>query len=455
MWEGKITLPIFFIRRKGMVTVYKVADGSLAAKAGIRVGDVIVSVNGKEICDVLDYDFYTSDEKLKLLVHRGAELLEFKIKKGQYESLGCEFETYLMDEKHSCRNKCVFCFIDQNPEGMRETVYFKDDDSRMSFISGNYITLTNLSEKEVCRIIDMHISPINISVHTTDPELRCRMMNNRFAGESLKYMRRFADAGIWMNAQIVACPEINDGEALKRTLTDLEEYLPALQSVAVVPVGLTKHRCGLEPLKAYTKESARELIALVDGFGNEFLKKYGTRLCFCSDEFYLKAELPLPNEDFYEGYPQLDNGVGLLRSLTEELRFALEDTEGAKEPKEFSVVTGYAAYHTLCALRDEVQKELFGGKEICKIYKIRNDFFGESVTVAGLVTGKDILAQLKGLPLGEKLYIPKVMLRYEMDKFLDDTEVEELEKELGVPVCITDTDGESFLQMFIGNEVAE
>ena len=432
-----------------MVTVMSVSAGSPAHKAGIKADDIIISIDGNNICDVIDYDFYTADSSFSVLVHRGAELLTFKIKKDEYEPLGCEFESFLMDKKHSCKNKCAFCFIDQNPKGMRESIYFKDDDSRMSFLAGNYITLTNLSDADVERIVKMHISPINVSVHTTNPELRVKLMGNKNAGKSLSYMDRFAENGIWMNVQIVLCPGLNDKAELERSLKELERYVPALQSIAVVPVGLTKHRDGLYPLRTFTKDEAKSVIETVDRYGDRFCKKYGERICYCADELYLKAELPIPEEEYYGDYPQFDNGVGLIRSFISDVSYCLDDGKLTKTPKPFSVVTGMAAYATLSEMTDKICKKYFGGdKSFVKLYAVENEFFGKSVTVAGLVTGGDIIRSLKGKDLGERLFIPKVMLRYEMDRFLDDVTLEELSEELGVEVVPVDTDGNSYFKLF-------
>ncbi len=433
-----------------MVTVKSVIPHSPADKAGILNGDIIVSVNGNDIRDVLDYDFYTAEKKLKLSIKRGESLLCVNISKGEYENIGCEFDTFLMDKKQSCRNKCIFCFVDQNPKGMRETVYFKDDDERMSFLSGNYITLTNLSERDVERIIKMHISPVNISVHTTEPELRVMMMANKNAGASLSIIDKLADAGIWMNMQIVLCPGINDGVHLEKTLSDLAKFIPAVKSIAIVPVGLTKHREGLFPLRSFTKDECKEVIKTVNRFGDGFFEKYGERLCFASDEFYLTAKEDLPSEEFYDGFPQLDNGVGMIRSFLSDVMLELEDAKPKKAlPEKFSVATGYAAYESICKATEMICKKLYGGdSSFVNIFRIKNDFYGESVTVAGLVTGGDLIAQLKGKELGKKLYIPDVMLRYEKDKFLDDVTVSEVSEKLGVelvPVC---TGGAEFAELF-------
>ena len=293
-----------------MVTIQSVEPKSLAMRAGILPGDILISVNGNNISDVLDYRFYLVNKSLSLLIHRGPDLLTFEIRKKEYDDIGLEFETYLMDKKHSCRNKCIFCFIDQLPRGMRDTLYFKDDDSRLSFLMGNYITLTNMKDEDVDRIIKMHMSPINISVQTTNPELRCKMLHNRFAGDSLRHLHRLAEAGISINAQIVLCKGVNDGAELERSLTDLANLGDSIQSVAIVPAGLTKYRDGLYPLAPFTKEEAAEAIEVINRHGERSLENRGERLFFAADEFYLKAELPLPSPDYYEGYPQLDNGVG-------------------------------------------------------------------------------------------------------------------------------------------------
>jgi putative radical SAM enzyme (TIGR03279 family) len=319
----------------------------------------------------------------------------------------------------------------------------------MSFLAGNYITLTNLTDADVERIVKMHISPINVSVHTTNPELRVKLMANKNAGKCLSYMDTFAENGIWMNVQIVLCPELNDGAELERSLTELEKYIPALQSIAVVPVGLTKHREGLYPLRSFTKDEARAVIATVDRYGDAFLKKHGERICYCADELYIKAELPIPEEDYYGDYPQFDNGVGLIRSFKTDVSICMEDEKLKKKPKPFSVVTGYAAYPTLNEALDRICTEYFeGDRSFVKLYKIKNEFFGDSVTVAGLVTGGDIIRELEGKQLGERLYIPKVMLRYEMDRFLDDVTVDELSEKLNVEVVPTDTDGAAFFELF-------
>lgn len=432
-----------------MVTISSVEPSSPAAKVGIRAGDILISINGQDINDVLDYRFYLTEKRVTLKLHRGPELFDVSIKKGEYDDIGLGFDTYLMDKKHSCRNKCIFCFIDQLPRGMRDTLYFKDDDSRLSFLLGNYITLTNLSDADVDRIIEMKTSPINISVHTTNPELRIQMMKNKRAGEVLSYLRRFADAGISLNCQIVLCKGVNDGAELRRTMRDLVSYLPSLNGVAIVPAGLTDHRDGLYKLEVYTPDEAAEIIDKVDEFAAECLEKYGSRLFFCADEFYLKAGRELPGDEYYEGYSQLEDGVGMIRSMQTEFDDEFEyisDYDLAK-PRSLSIATGYAAYDFILSLVERLRA--VSPSLDCKVYKIRNDFFGHNITVAGLVTGQDITAQLEGKPLGERLLIPSVMLRHERDRFLDDVTTNELSERLGVKLVTVESNGAEFIEKIL------
>ena len=427
-----------------MVTITGVEKASPAAKHGILPGDILISINGHDINDVLDYRFRLTEKKITLLIHRGPDLKEITIKKDEYSDIGLEFETYLMDKKHSCRNKCVFCFIDQLPKGMRDTLYFKDDDSRLSFLMGNYITLTNLSEEDVDRIIEMKTSPINVSVHTTNPELRVKMMKNKNAGKVLSYLRRFADAGISLNCQIVLCKGINDGKELERSMTDLAALYPSLVGVSIVPAGITNYREGLCHLEPFTAEEAGEVIDTIDKFGEKCLKKFGTRLFFSSDELYIEAGRELPGEDYYEGYPQIENGVGMIRSMdgefTDELDFL--DEYDLEKPRKVSVATGAAAYDFIKSLADRLCEQVPTLE--CHVYKIINDFFGHNITVAGLLTGKDLANQLNGKDLGDRLLIPRVTLRSEGDVFLDDTTPEWLTEQLGgveiVPVESTGND---------------
>ncbi len=424
-----------------MVTIKEVERSSLAQKHGIQAGDILISINDHEIRDVLDYQFRLCEKKVTLKLHRGPELLDVTIKKSEYGDIGLIFETYLMDCKQSCRNKCVFCFIDQLPRGMRDTLYFKDDDSRLSFLMGNYITLTNLAEQDVERIIEMKTSPINISVHATNPELRVKMMNNKRAGEVLDYMRRFSEAGIKLNCQIVLCKGLNDGAELDRTMRDLTALTPNLLGVSIVPAGLTDHRDGLYPLTAHSPEETAAVIDQVDRYAEECLKKYGSRLFFCSDEMYLRCGRALPSEEYYEGYPQLENGVGMIRSLQTEFEdeLAFLDDYDLEKPRHVSIATGYAAYDFISSLASELMSRI--PTLHVTVYRIRNDFFGHNITVAGLITGNDLIAQLDAKPLGDRLLIPSVMLRAEGDMFLDSITTDEVSEKLGVKLIPTDSNG--------------
>ena len=419
------------------VLVSGVSKKSIADKKGIKPGDVLVSVNSHEINDVLDYRFYIKEEKLTLALVSNGKAKKVHLRKDEDDDLGLEFDSYLMDRQHRCTNRCIFCFVDQMPPGMRETLYFKDDDSRMSFLFGSYVTLTNLTEHDVSRLIEMHISPVNVSVHTMNPELRVKMMKNKHAGECLSILKRLADAGIKLNTQLVLCPGINDGKELEYSLSELEKLLPSIQSIAAVPVGLTKFRENLPALRTYTPQEARETIEIVDSFGERCLEKYGVRLAFCADEFYLIAGMPIPDEEYYEDYPQLENGVGLWRNLLEEFSFALTESSFEKDiERHVSIATGVAAYPLLVRLCRLVSEKYPLVK--ADVFQIKNDFFGHSVTVAGLVTGKDLISQLKDKLHAETLIIPSVMLRSEGDVFLDDVSLEDVEKALSVSVRVTD-----------------
>ena len=435
-----------------MVKIISVLPSSLAAKAGINAGDVLLKIGGNDINDVLDYRFYLAERKIKLEVRRGEKKLKFKIKKGEYEDIGLEFSTPLMDKKHSCTNKCIFCFIDQNPEGMRESIYFKDDDSRLSFIHGNYVTLTNMKDEDVRRIIKMRMSPINISIHTTDPGLRVKMMNNRFAGDVLRYLDDFRRAGLSMCGQIVLCRGVNDGAALARTLDDLLGYYPALKSVAVVPAGLTKHRDGLYPLSDFTREEARAVIATVDAVRAQCLSRFGTGLFYVADELYLKAELPIPQEEYYEDYSQLENGVGMLRLFTSEWGLAIEDIGDMlaefSSPRTVTLVTATASYDMMCTLADRLNGLCYGLK--VNVKRVVNNFYGESITVTGLLTGKDIYEQLAGSELGDEVIIPENALRYPEQDFLCGMRLSELSLRLGVKVSAGGGDGYKLVRMILG-----
>lgn len=435
-----------------MVRITEVLPKSRAEAVGIKKNDVLISVNGHEIRDVLDYRFYLTDTAVTLTLSRGEDTYSVCLHKQEYDDIGLEFETPLMDKKHSCRNKCVFCFIDQLPKGMRESLYFKDDDDRLSFLHGNYVTLTNLQDADIERILTMHISPINVSVHTTNPELRVKMMKNKRAGEVLSYLRTLADAGIALCTQIVLCKGLNDGAELDRSMRDLASYLPALRSCAIVPVGLTKHREGLYPLEAFNAEECAAVIAQVNAFGDECLKKYGTRVFYCSDEFYVRAELPLPDEDYYEDYSQIENGVGMLTSMSSEFDFELDYLEELlpdfHPPRTVSIATGAAAYDHLLGLCRTLEERLDGLH--INVYRIVNHFFGESVTVAGLLTAKDMIEQLRDKPLGDELLFPAVTLRADEDVFLDDLTPADLSTALGVPVRASENDGTKLLHALLG-----
>ena len=433
-----------------MVVITGVERGSRAYRAGLEAGDKLLTINGNEIKDVLDYRFYLADTHLHIVIERNGEINDTVIRKGEHDDIGLDFETPLMDKKHSCHNKCIFCFIDQLPKGMRETLYFKDDDSRLSFLHGNYVTLTNMSDEDIDRIIKMHKSPVNISVHTTNPELRCMMMKNKRAGYVLDYIKRLAEAGIKICGQIVLCKGVNDGDELTRTMHDLATLYPATVSVSVVPAGMTKYRDGLYPLEQFTAEDCRRVIAQVEDFANKCLEYYGSRIIFCSDEFYLKAGLPLPCEEFYEDYSQIENGVGMITSMRTEFFTELDYLDEYTEnfaPKKKSVATGAAAYPLIRELADELMARV-DGLEV-NVYKIDNEFFGDTITVAGLLTGKDLYGQLKDKDLGEELLIPAVTLRDGEEVFLCGMTLSELSESLGVRVTPSRADGADFIRTLL------
>ena len=413
--------------------------GSPAHKRRIHPGDRLVSVNGNPIHDVLDYKYHTYEEKLVLELERpGGRRVRVKIRKPEGMDLGLNFDTYLMDTARSCANRCLFCFVDQLPAGMRETLYFKDDDARLSFLQGNYITLTNLSPREAQRIMDLHVSPINVSVHATDPALRCKLLGNPNGGRGLELMRDFAGANIIMNCQVVCCPGLNDGAQLQKTMEDLASLYPQVPSVSIVPVGLTKHRQGLCELTPFDRERALETVRQVEAYGEACLERCGSRIFFCADEMYLKAGLPLPEDEFYEDYPQLENGVGLMRLLITEFDAAYEElTPG--DLCEFSVATGVSAAPFIRSLAEKAARRDPAIRGT--IYPVVNDFFGHTIDVAGLVTGGDIIRQLTGKELGKRLLIPRNMLRQGEGVFLDDVTLPELSEKLGVPVRVVEQDG--------------
>lgn len=424
-----------------------VDNGSPAQRAGVRVGETLLTINAHPIEDVLDYRFYAYDEKLSLTLQtpKGTQRT-VRVKKEEGEELGLNFETYLMDEERCCSNHCLFCFVDQMPPDMRPTLYFKDDDARLSFLMGNYTTLTNISEREAQRMIDLRISPINISVHATDPRLRSILLGNKAAAKGLEYMEQFARAGLVMNCQIVVCPGLNDGEQLTRTMHDLAQM--GIASCAVVPVGVTKYRRGLYKMPAVDAAAAGAILDRVLPFGEECLHRFGTRLFFCADELFLKAKRPLPDEAYYEGYVQLENGVGMLRSMEREFTAALSMAEGTGGP--YSIATGCLAAPFITSLAQRVQ-ERFPAAE-GKVYAIENRFFGTSIDVAGLVTATDIMEQLKGKELGARLLLSANMLRHGGDVFLDDYRVCDVEDALGVPVTMVPSDGFSLLDAILEEE---
>lgn len=432
------------------VKIFDVTTGSHADKAGIKKGETLLSINSNEIVDVLDYRFYQVNRKLTLEVEdEDKNVRTIEMTKGEYEEIGLEFETYLMDKQHSCRNKCIFCFIDQLPKGMRESLYFKDDDSRLSFLFGNYITLTNITEHEIDRIIKMHISPINVSVHTTNPELRCKMMNNRFAGDTLKYLKRFADAGITLNCQIVSCPGINDGDELVRTLTDLENL--GVNMTAIVPVGLTRYRENLYPLVSYNKETAGQTIDIIEKMGDECVKKHGRRIFFPGDEFYLLAEREIPSPEFYEDFSALEDGIGMIAYLTDDVGWKLEELDADESLcHKVTIACGEGVFPYMKRIMLMIN-EKFPNITI-NTRAIKNNFFGGGVNVSGLVTGGDLIDQLRGDDLGDRLIIPSSMLRFENDLFLDDVSTDDVERELGVTLVPVNNNGNDLVEAVIAGK---
>lgn len=436
-------------KQKGHV-ISQVAPGSIGEELELEPGDELLTINGQEIEDIFDYEYYIDREALTMVVRKAdGEEWELEIENGG-EDLGLTFENGLMSDYRSCCNKCIFCFIDQMPPGMRETLYFKDDDSRLSFLQGNYITLTNMKDRDIERIIKFHLAPINISVQTTNPELRCKMLNNRFAGEALKKIDRLYAAGIPMNGQIVLCKGVNDGAELERTIKDLSRYLPHMASVSVVPVGLSRYREGLYPLEPFTSKEAGEVIDLVERWQRKLYAEYGLHFIHASDELYMLAGREMPEAERYDGYIQLENGVGMIRLMTEEVEEALAELEGDEEKEELSIATGvlpagYLKQYLTC-IRDK-----FPGRNV-HLYPIINHFFGETITVAGLVTGQDLIAQLKGKELGNRLLLPECMFRSGEEVFLDDVTRQEVQNALQVPVDIVKSSGQDFVYAVLGME---
>ncbi|MDE6816439.1 MAG: DUF512 domain-containing protein [Lachnospiraceae bacterium] len=438
--------------------IEKVLPESIAAELGIEPGDRLLSIGGNQIGDIFDYQYYMEDTYVEILIEKpdgGQWLLE--VDKDEDEDLGVVFDNGLMDEYRSCHNRCIFCFIDQMPPGMRETLYFKDDDSRLSFLQGNYVTLTNMSEHDLDRIIRYRLSPINISFQTMNPALRCRMLNNRFAGEALKKVDRLYEAGIAMNGQIVLCKGVNDGQELIFSIRELMRYLPHLESVSVVPVGLSRYREGLYPLEPFDREDAREVLSVISDFQKEAVERYGIHFVHASDEWYILAGQELPCAENYDGYLQLENGVGLLRLLLDEFEEAMEELRedngerGVAVPqREVSIATGKLAFPYISEMSQRVMQEY--PRISVHVHEIRNDFFGEKITVSGLITGQDLIAQLKGKRLGERLLLPINMLRAGEDVFLDDVTVPELEKTLQVKTDIVKSSGYDFVNAVLGKD---
>ena len=439
--------------KKAEHIIKSVEPGSIAEELEMEPGDVLLQINGEEIEDIFDYQFMIQDEYIEVLIKKadGEEWL-LEIDKEEQEDLGIEFENGLMDEYRSCHNKCIFCFIDQMPKGMRDTLYFKDDDSRLSFLQGNYVTLTNMSEHDVNRIIRYHLEPINISFQTMNPELRCKMLNNRFAGDALKKVDAFYEAGIAMNGQIVLCKGINDGEELEFSIKELTKYHPYLESVSVVPVGLSKYREGLYPLKPFNKEDAKEVLAMIHKWQDYMYENHGTHFIHASDEWYLLADVPLPKEETYDGYLQLENGVGMLTLLKDEFGEAL--TEAVSEHKyrtdkkeKITLVTGRLAQPTIQELAKQVM-DAYTSMEI-EVVAITNEFFGEMITVSGLLTGQDIIKQLKGRDLGSRILLPQNVLRSGENYFLDDITIPQLEETLQVKADIVKSSGQDFVHAIL------
>ena len=463
-------------KNKGHI-ISSVAPGSIGEELELEPGDKVISINGKEIEDIFDYRFLQNDEYLVLGVesHKTGEFWEFEIEKDYDEDIGLEFESGMMDDYKSCHNKCIFCFIDQLPKGMRETLYFKDDDARLSFLQGNYVTLTNMSDKDVERICYYKLSPINVSIHTTNPELRCKMLHNRFAGNALRHIKTFCDAGLEINGQVVLCKGFNDGAELDRTMSDIEQYMPSFKSMSIVPVGLTRFREDLCPLEPFTKEDAEKVLQQIEKKQKYYLKKYGTRIVYASDEWYLRAGRPIPPLSEYEGFPQIENGVGMLRSMIDEVEdeisYIKESMEGPEEEVSnpeydhigefmkdtiFHVVTGYAAYSTIKMLSDRLKEEF--GLDKIKVHPIINDFFGHDIDVTGLLTGRDIVNQLQKAFAEESeeekamdsiILLPCSTLKSGEDIFLDDMTLENFENTLQKKVRIVKSSGSAFVGSFM------
>jgi len=428
--------------------ISQVVEGSIASEAGIEPGDVLISVNGYDIEDIFDYRFHTTDEEILLDVEKpDGEILRVEIEKDEWEDIGLVFENPLLDEEKSCRNKCIFCFIDQLPRGMRDSLYYKDDDVRLSFLFGNYITMTNMSQKDLGRIVKYRMSPVNISIHTTNPELRAQMLNNRFAGDGLNKMKYLAKNGITINAQIVLCRGVNDGPELDRTLRDLSELIPQLHSVSVVPVGLTRFRKGLYELKPYDRESAIEVISQVEKWQEHFIEKAHSRIVYLADEWYLMSGRCVPGYEHYEDFPQIENGVGMVASLVREFTKAIAEEKKRSINKTVSIACGTLVYNVIAELAKKAE-EYFPGLRVY-VYPIKNCFFGETVSVTGLLTGRDIREQLKDKDPGEELLLSESLFRAGTEVFLDDVDLKDLSADIGTKAVKVKCNGSELLQALI------
>ena len=435
--------------KKNRHIVAEVLPGSIAEEMEIVVGDEIVSINGEEIEDIFDYQFLCENEYIEVGIRKeSGEDWILEIDKDEDEDLGIKFENGLMDDYHSCSNKCIFCFIDQMPPGMRKTLYFKDDDARLSFLQGNYVTLTNMSERDIERIIKYNLSPINISFHTTNPELRCMMLNNRFAGKALEKAKRFYEAGLVMNGQIVLCKGVNDKDELERTISDLYKYLPYLQSVSIVPVGVTKYRDGLYKMDAWEKEDAEYLIDQVEKWQKKAYAQYGLHFVHASDEWYINANRQLPEAERYDGYLQIANGVGTMRSMIDEFEEELDNFKEFKENEErVTVVCGELPYAYIKMMADKLMND-HPHKEI-NVIPVKNRFFGESITVTGLLTGQDIVYALKDINLGNRVLLSENILKADEEIFLDDMTLNEFKEVLQVDVSIVQSNGYDFVDCIL------
>ena len=438
--------------KKNLHIISRVLPDGIGEELELEPGDALLSINGQPVEDVFDYRYLMNDEFVTLLIRKkNGEEWELEVEKEYEDDLGVEFENSLMDEYRSCSNHCIFCFIDQMPPGMRETLYFKDDDSRLSFLQGNYVTLTNMSDYDLDRIIKFHLSPINVSFQTMNPELRCKMLHNRFAGDALAKVDKLYKGDVTMNGQIVLCKGINDRGELEYSLEKLAEYAPVLQSVSIVPVGLSKYRDGLYPLESFDKEDARYLISQVERWQRIMVEKHGIHFVHASDEWYILAGEEMPEEERYDGYLQLENGVGTTRLLQNEFQEAFEQLSGDDRETEISLATGKLAYPYLKRMIETLQTKY--PNVIVHLYEIRNDFFGELITVAGLITGQDLKAQLSGRPLGSRLLLPCCMLRNGEEVFLDDVTLDQLKEALQVQIDIVKSSGQDLIEAVLDEKI--